>query len=116
MVKNLPAKAGGAGSVPGSGRSPVEGNDNPVQYSCLGNPMDRGAWWAMMGVTESDTTDQPTLSFSDFIKITWVFRGAGAVLSAQNPLSKIDPLVKIVTRNQTQPTGSGADVLNRFIK
>ena len=78
--------------------------------------MDRGAWWAMMGVTESDTTEQPTLSFSVFIKITWVFRGAGAVLSAQNPLSKIDPLVKIVTRNQTQPTGSGADVLNRFIK
>ena len=49
VVKNLPAKAGGAGSIPGSGRSPGEGNGNPVQYSCLGNPMDRGAWWASPG-------------------------------------------------------------------
>ena len=45
VVKNLPANAGDAGSIPGSGRSP-EGNGNPLQYSCLGNPMDRGAWWA----------------------------------------------------------------------
>ena len=37
---------GDAGSIPVSGRSPGEGNDNPLQYSCLGNPMDRGAWWA----------------------------------------------------------------------
>ena len=36
--------AGDAGSIPGSGRSPREGNGNPLQYSCLGNPMDRGAW------------------------------------------------------------------------
>ena len=49
MVKNLPATAGAAGdmgSIPGSGRSPREGNGNPLQYSCLRNPMDRGAWWA----------------------------------------------------------------------
>ena len=45
-VKNLPAKAGDVGSVPGSRRSPGEGNDNPLQYSCLGNLMDRGTWWA----------------------------------------------------------------------
>ena len=44
MVKNPPAIAGDRGSVPGSGRSPGEGNDNPVQYSCLENPMDREAW------------------------------------------------------------------------
>ena len=37
--------AGDPGSIPGSGRSPVEGNDNPLQYSRLENPMDRGAWW-----------------------------------------------------------------------
>ena len=37
---------GGMGSIPGSGRSPEEGNGNPLQYSCLENPMDRGAWWA----------------------------------------------------------------------
>ena len=46
------------GSVPGSGRSPGGGNGNPLQYSCLGNPMDRGAWQAIVhGVTkESDMT------------------------------------------------------------
>ena len=46
LLKNLPANEGDMGSVPGLGRSPGEGNGNPVQYSCLGNPMDRGAWLA----------------------------------------------------------------------
>ena len=49
MVKSPPASAGDVGdvgSVPGSGRSPGEGNDNPLQYSCLENLMDRAAWWA----------------------------------------------------------------------
>ena len=46
VVKNLPAKAGDMGSIPGLGRAPGEGNGNPLQYSCLENPMDRGAWWA----------------------------------------------------------------------
>ena len=43
VVKNPPANAGDTGSIPGSGRSPGEGNGNPLQYSCLENPMDRGA-------------------------------------------------------------------------
>jgi len=48
--------AGDPGSIPGSGRSPGEGNGNPLQYSCLENPMDRGAWWATVhGVTKSRT-------------------------------------------------------------
>ena len=50
VVKNLPANAGDvedAGLIPESGRSPGGGNGNPLQYFCLGNPMDRGAWWAM---------------------------------------------------------------------
>ena len=46
MVKNLPANAGDADSILGSGRSSGGGNDNPLQYSCLGNLMDRKAWWA----------------------------------------------------------------------
>ena len=49
VVKNPPANAGdagGVGSVPGLGRSPGVGNGDPVQYYSLGNPMDRGAWWA----------------------------------------------------------------------
>ena len=40
--------AGDVGSVSGSGRSPGEGHGNPLQYSCLGNPMDKGAWWAIV--------------------------------------------------------------------
>ena len=50
VVKNLLASAGdirGAGSIPGSGRSPRESNGNLLQYSCLENPMDRGVWWAI---------------------------------------------------------------------
>ena len=46
------------GSIPGSGRSPGEGNGNPLQYSCLGNPMDGGAWWATVHrVAELDMTE-----------------------------------------------------------
>ena len=58
VVKNPPASAGDEGSIPGLGRSPEEGNGNPLQYSCLGNPMDRGAWRATVhGVAkELDTT------------------------------------------------------------
>ena len=58
VVKNLPANAGNAGSIPGSGRSPAERNGNPLQYPCLGNPMDRGAWRAtVLGVAKGlDTT------------------------------------------------------------
>ena len=59
MVKDPPANAGDASSTPGSGRCPEEGNGNPHQYSCLGNPMDRGAWQATVhAVTkEPDTTE-----------------------------------------------------------
>ena len=62
MVKNLPVNAGDTGdvgSIPGSGRSPGVGNGNPLQYSGLENPMDRGAWWATVcgGLKESDTTE-----------------------------------------------------------
>ena len=46
VVKSLPASAGDVGSIPGSGRSPGEGNGNPLQYSCLENPMDQEVWWA----------------------------------------------------------------------
>ena len=70
MVKILPASAGDAravGLIPGSGRSPGAGNGNPLQYSCLENLMDGGAWWLQSaGVTEFDTTEHrhTTLSFT----------------------------------------------------
>ena len=59
VVKNPPAKAGDMGLIPVSGRSPGVGNDNPLQYSSLGNPMDRGAWWATVHevAKESDMTE-----------------------------------------------------------
>ena len=44
VIKNPPANTGDVGLIPGSGRSPGEGHGNPIQYSCLENPMDRGAW------------------------------------------------------------------------
>ena len=58
VVKNPPANAGDLGLISGSGRSPGEENGHPLQYSSLGNPTDRGAWWATVhgGHKESDTT------------------------------------------------------------
>ena len=48
MIKNILANSGDLGSIPGSGRSPGKGNGNPLQYSCLENSKDRGAWWATL--------------------------------------------------------------------
>ena len=72
MVKNLPANAGDTGdrgSVPGSGRSPGVGNGNSLQYSCLKNPMDRGALWLQsMGSQESGTTEHAHLMVTTEMK------------------------------------------------
>ena len=63
VVKNPPGNAGDtreAVSIPGSGRCPGEGNGNPLQYSCLENPMDGGAWWATVHwIADADTTEHP---------------------------------------------------------
>ena len=57
VVRNLSDNAGHLGSIPGAGRSPGEGDGYPVQYSCLGNPMDRGVLWATAhGVTKESYT------------------------------------------------------------
>ena len=63
MVKKLPVNTGDirdAGSIPGLGRSPGGGHGNPLQYSCLENPMDRGGWWATIRTLaqESDMTEK----------------------------------------------------------
>ena len=76
VVKNPPANAGAkgdSGSIPGLGRSPGGGNGNPLQYSCLENPMDRGAWWTVVhGVAKSQvqltTHAQQYKDFTNFEK------------------------------------------------
>ena len=61
--KEPACNAGDMGSIPGSGRAPGEGNGNPLQYSCLDNPMDSRAWWAIVHevTKELDITEQLTL-------------------------------------------------------
>ena len=67
MVKASAYSAGDPGSILGSERSPGEGNGNPLQYSCLENPLDRGAWEATVhGITESERLSYFTCTFSDF--------------------------------------------------
>ena len=68
-VKASASNTGDLGSIPGSGRSPGEGNGNPLQYSCLENPMDGGAWWATVhGVAKSRTRlSYLTLNYTDFL-------------------------------------------------
>ena len=62
--KESTCSAGDLGLIPGLGRSPGEGNGNPLQYPCLENLMDRGAWWAAVhGITESGMTERLTLTY-----------------------------------------------------
>ena len=60
MVKNLPTNAGDLGSIPGLGRSPGVGNGNPLQYFCLGNPMDTGTWQVTVHGSQKVRHDQVT--------------------------------------------------------
>ena len=70
-VKASAQNAGDLGSIPGSGRSPGEGNGNPLQYSCLENPMDREAWWATVHGVAKSLTRPSDLTF------TFTIRGKG---------------------------------------
>ena len=70
-VKNLPYSVGDLGLIPGSGRSDREGNGYPLQYSCLENPMDRGAWWA---IVHESAYSQTWLMDWHFVNVTDVSR------------------------------------------
>ena len=73
--KESACKAGDLSSIPGLGRSPGEGNDNPLQYSCLENPMDRGAWWATVhGVirVRHDLMTKPPLLINNVVLVSGI--------------------------------------------
>ena len=87
-VKNSPANAGVAGSIPGSGRSPGGGHGNPLEHSRLGNPMDRGAWRAAVyGVAKSQTR---LITHARSISTTGVIqrKPRNAILAALGPMQK----------------------------
>ena len=88
VVKDPPARAGDVGSIPGSGRSPWEGNGNPFQYSCLGNSMDREAWRATVhGVTEeSDATPGLNNNKTRLIQWSLVIKNRGAREKGLDPM------------------------------
>jgi len=71
MVKRLAYNAGDLSSIPGLGRSSGEGNGNPLQYSCLENPMDRGAWWTTAHMIAKSRTQ-----LSDFTHFTDMIKGS----------------------------------------
>ena len=76
VVTNLPSNAGDMGSIAASERSPEEGNGNPLQFSCMGNPMNRGDWWSIAhGVAkERDMTQQLNNNknhWQDFFSFIW---------------------------------------------
>ena len=70
-VKASACNAGDLGSIPGLGRPPGEGNDNPLQYSCLENPMDRGAWWATVHGIAKSRTRLSDFTFTFNIRGNW---------------------------------------------
>ena len=67
-VKASACNAGDLGSIPGLGRSPGEGNGKPLQYSCLENPMDRGAWWAVLHRGAKSQTQLGDFTFTFFMR------------------------------------------------
>ena len=70
-VKVPACNLGNLGSIPGSGRFPGEGNVNPLQYSCLENPMDRGAWWATVHEVAKSQTRLSDFTFTFTFRIDW---------------------------------------------
>ena len=103
VVKNLPANAGDVGLIPGLGRSPVKGNGKLLQYSCLGNPMDRGAWQATVhGVTKNQTwiSNWTTTNYLGHCKVKWS--------ESQSCLILCHPMDSTVYGTPGQNTGVGS--------
>ena len=117
VVKNLPANAGYLSSIPGSGRSPEGGNGNPLQYSCLENPMDRGAWRAPVHAIKKSRTRlsdyTTTAKHTSPTEISWLAGGhtARALVSWQIPKSLLPStqvMLCVMLGGQGEGTGEEA--------
>ena len=111
MVKNFPANVGGPGDVgliPGSGKSPGVGNDNPLQYSCLENSMEREAWWATVHkVTKSWTwlSTHALLAYYQFSSVTQSCLALCDPMNCSTPgLPVHHQLIIMVVNNAMQPS------------
>ena len=103
--KESPCNAGDAGSTPGSGRSPGEGNGNPLQDSCLGNPVDRGAWQARVcGIAkESDMTEQLN-NTKDWLRIScYLKKNHACSLSRKAPVKKPNSVALCYAKETSGP-------------
>ena len=91
VVKNLPDNAGDLSSIPGLGRSPREGNGNPLQYYCLGNPLDRGDWWTIVqGVPkQSDSAERLNTCYLIIARMLAVRM---VPLACRTPMRRCDPM------------------------
>ena len=109
VVKNLPANAGDAGSIPGSGRYPEGGHGNSLQYSCLENPVDRGAWqagYSPYGPTEWDTIEEIACTLpSSYYRPRFLGSGLGCFdQEKQGPCSHEIYLLMRESTNQSYPS------------
>ena len=99
-VKASPCNVGDLGSIPGSGRTSGEGNGNPLQYSCLENLMDRGAWQATVHgiarVGHNLATKPPPLIFSFFV-CSWPHNAACRIFVHQPGIESVTPEVEVVS-------------------
>ena len=104
MVKNLTANAENMGLISGSGRFPGEGNGNPLQYFCLGNPMDRGAWQAIVHEVKRVRQNSVINAFT--------FRSVGIVCSSLSHIKNIGTMLSSKALYSTAEHNSNGIVVN----
>ena len=114
VVKNLPANAGDirdAGSIPELGRSPGEGNGYPLQYSCLENPMDRGAWWATVYRVSQSHTRLKRLSTHTGHRLRVKCHKTALVFSCKQRVLRFPTFLSNLATNQIPLTPSSHSII-----